>query len=412
MKNSKRNKNMSDFIRFKQISKSFESAAGRFDALKSIDLTIRQGEYLAVVGKSGSGKSTLLNMLTGIDHPSQGTVSINSTEVHALKYDMQLTLKNPLPIEQALTPFASIDNVGRIETRGGDKGVIQTNTIETTDEATVFALPWDTEMLALEVLQGRWLQATDEPEIVVNQKVLESFDNPVLGEYYTLNIKGKLLKVKLVGIVEEFAMDRIYIDKSVYDKSFGTGQLVKSIMFIAKDNDYDKILTLEEDIEKAIGPSILSVGNIESQTGRMQVLYDHLNVILVMLLSMAFLVLVVGSLGMASAMSINIMERTREIGVLRAIGATPKMIYGLFVTEGMVISIVSIFLGLLLAWPHSIVAAGFFGDLILNYPLKFALSNLGLVITFVVTLAFGWLASRIPAVKAIRVPTREALSYE
>ena len=84
MKNSKRKNNMSDFIQFKQISKSFESAAGRFDALKSIDLTIGQGEYLAVVGKSGSGKSTLLNMLTGIDHPSQGTVTINSTEVHAL----------------------------------------------------------------------------------------------------------------------------------------------------------------------------------------------------------------------------------------------------------------------------------------------------------------------------------------
>ncbi len=84
MKNSKRKNNMSDFIQFKQISKSFESAAGRFDALKRIDLTIGQGAYLAVVGKSGSGKSTLLNMLTGIDHPSQGTVSINSTEIHTL----------------------------------------------------------------------------------------------------------------------------------------------------------------------------------------------------------------------------------------------------------------------------------------------------------------------------------------
>lgn len=84
MKNSRTNNNMPDFIQFKEISKSFESAAGRFDALKSIDLNIGQGEYLAVVGKSGSGKSTFLNMLTGIDHPSQGTVSINSTEVHAL----------------------------------------------------------------------------------------------------------------------------------------------------------------------------------------------------------------------------------------------------------------------------------------------------------------------------------------
>lgn len=79
------NTNISEsFIRFKAVSKWFESAAGRFDALKNIDLTIGQGERVAIVGKSGSGKSTLLNMLTGIDHPSQGTVAINSTEVHTL----------------------------------------------------------------------------------------------------------------------------------------------------------------------------------------------------------------------------------------------------------------------------------------------------------------------------------------
>ncbi|MFH1908222.1 MAG: ABC transporter ATP-binding protein [Chloroflexota bacterium] len=81
MKNSN---NSNGFIQFKQVSKWFESAAGRFDALKNIDLSIGQGEHVAIVGKSGSGKSTLLNMLTGIDHPSQGAVTINATEVHTL----------------------------------------------------------------------------------------------------------------------------------------------------------------------------------------------------------------------------------------------------------------------------------------------------------------------------------------
>lgn len=75
---------MSNFIQFNQVSRWFESASGRFDALKNIDLHIEQGEHVAIVGKSGSGKSTLLNMLTGIDHPSQGMVKINSTDVHTL----------------------------------------------------------------------------------------------------------------------------------------------------------------------------------------------------------------------------------------------------------------------------------------------------------------------------------------
>ena len=75
---------MPDFIQLKQVSKWFESAAGRFEALKNVDLSIGQGEYVAIVGKSGSGKSTLLNMLTGIDHPSQGTVTINASAIHTL----------------------------------------------------------------------------------------------------------------------------------------------------------------------------------------------------------------------------------------------------------------------------------------------------------------------------------------
>jgi len=75
---------MSSYIELSRVSKWFETAAGRYEALRNIDLAIGQGEHVAVVGKSGSGKSTLLNMVTGIDHPSRGTVTINGTAVHAL----------------------------------------------------------------------------------------------------------------------------------------------------------------------------------------------------------------------------------------------------------------------------------------------------------------------------------------
>jgi len=75
---------MTNLIELKNVTKSFESAAGRYEALKNINLSIGKGEFLAVVGRSGSGKSTLLNMLTGIDHPTSGSVIINDTEIHNL----------------------------------------------------------------------------------------------------------------------------------------------------------------------------------------------------------------------------------------------------------------------------------------------------------------------------------------
>ena len=71
-------------IDLRQVVKSFDTSAGKFTALKSINLIVNKGEFIAVIGKSGSGKSTLLNMITGIDRPSSGEVWMGGTPVHKL----------------------------------------------------------------------------------------------------------------------------------------------------------------------------------------------------------------------------------------------------------------------------------------------------------------------------------------
>src|SRR5688572_1806657 len=69
-------------IELRGLVKRFTNAAGEFTVLKGIDLTIHRGEFVSIVGKSGSGKSTLLNMITGIDHPTQGHVVVNGTDIY------------------------------------------------------------------------------------------------------------------------------------------------------------------------------------------------------------------------------------------------------------------------------------------------------------------------------------------
>ena len=64
------------------IVKTFKNAAGEVTVLKGIDLTIYRGEFVSLVGKSGSGKSTLLNMITGIDHPTQGRMVIGGMDIY------------------------------------------------------------------------------------------------------------------------------------------------------------------------------------------------------------------------------------------------------------------------------------------------------------------------------------------
>lgn len=64
-------------IQIINLNKNYKTAAGAIDALKDVNLTIRQGELAAVVGKSGSGKSTLMNLIAGIDKPTSGEIFFN-----------------------------------------------------------------------------------------------------------------------------------------------------------------------------------------------------------------------------------------------------------------------------------------------------------------------------------------------
>ena len=71
-------------IELRKVSKAYDVAAGKFLALKEVDMQADAGEFVAVVGKSGSGKSTLINMITGIDTPTSGEVFVAGTPVHAM----------------------------------------------------------------------------------------------------------------------------------------------------------------------------------------------------------------------------------------------------------------------------------------------------------------------------------------
>lgn len=332
-----------------------------------------------------------------------------------LRYDVQLALSYPIPEEQAIEPFKDIPNVKGIYTWNGGVGAIQTSILSTSKGAGITALPFNTELIKPKIIQGRWITNSIETEVVMNQQAWQLYELPEVGTSLKISIGDSSISVKLVGVAEQFELGKIFIDADRYNAMFNPELLVNTLTFVAENSEYDRVIELKKDIERLIAPSGLNVLFVQADVERVKVVYDHLNIILSTILILSFLVLLVSAVGMSSATGINISERTREIGVMRAIGATPKRIYSLFALEGMIISITSIISGLVLAIPLSQMASVFFGRLMLGEQavLEYAFSQSGFWITLATTIIFGWVASRLPAVSAVsKVSTKDALDYE
>jgi putative ABC transport system permease protein len=122
------------------------------------------------------------------------------------------------------------------------------------------------------------------------------------------------------------------------------------------------------------------------------------------------LLALIGGLGLASMASVSVLERTREIGVMKAIGALPRTIIGMVVGEGAVVAGLSWLIALVLALPL-IAGIGSFGAVMFGTPLPFRVSTDGAALWLALILTIGVAASALPAWRAGRLVVREALAY-
>jgi putative ABC transport system permease protein len=143
-----------------------------------------------------------------------------------------------------------------------------------------------------------------------------------------------------------------------------------------------------------------------------QVMEDHMLMVAGFLGIMSQLMIVVGGLGLASTMSLAVLERTREIGIMRALGARHRTIFALIQVEGLVVAVASWLLALPLSVPMSIVLGRAFGRIMFPVPVV-AVPGIGpVMIWLAVAVGVSIAACAWPAIRATRLTTRAALAYE
>jgi putative ABC transport system permease protein len=267
------------------------------------------------------------------------------------------------------------------------------------------------------LITGRWLLPKDGRAIVLHVDVAND-NNIRVGDTITLDL-GPLGDDdwQVVGLYKPVFSDvaEIYSIYTNLDAIFEATH---------KQNQAGQILvrtqTHEPEAVDAIVASLKST--LESQgidlsaSKTINEIYQEANsqfqIVLSMLLLLAVIMALVGGIGLMGALSIAVVERTREIGVLRAVGARSRTILGMLVMEG-------VFQGVLswaVAVPLSLLAAPWLSDMVgqvmLGGKLVFRFDPAALVIWLGLVIIISTLASILPARSAIRVSVQESLAYQ
>jgi putative ABC transport system permease protein len=251
----------------------------------------------------------------------------------------------------------------------------------------------------------------DTDAIVVNNALAGRFAEMRVGKTVTLSIEGVEKNWRVVGLAREaFSPSVGYVPLgSVQQQS---PHMVNSLRLSLDRADEDSVAAVKTNLDRNLERQGMRARSSTSKADTRFSYDEHMVMIYVFLIVMSAIIGCVGGLGLMTTMSLNVLERRREMGVLRAIGATPRIVWLMVIAEGLVIGVLSWAIAAVLAWPVSKFVGDSLIGMMFRSGLDFTFEPLGLVIWLVVSIALSAVASFVPAWRASRATVREALAYE
>jgi putative ABC transport system permease protein len=318
------------------------------------------------------------------------------------KFDLSIYLEKPYEFEKIKRAIANTPGITRAE------GWFVTEA-SLVSRFTVVALPAETQLLNLEIIEGRNLAPGDTDAIVVNNVLAGREAKMRVGETVALRMEGGESRWRVVGVAREaFSPAVAYIPLS----SIQHPEMVNSLRVALANTDPDAISLVKSDLDRNLEREEVRAHGSSIKAENRFGFDQHMLMIYVFLIVMSAIIGGVGGLGLMTTMSLNVFERRREMGVMRALGATPRIVWLMVVAEGVVIGVLSWAIAGLLAWPVSKAIGNLLVRALFRGGLDFTFEPLGLLIWMVVSISLSALASFLPAWKASRVTVREALAYE
>lgn len=327
------------------------------------------------------------------------------------RYDIDVKLFEPISISKMDTLLRTIPTIKNYEAWSSTKTYVKYADKTESMRYELSGMPQSPQFYTPSIQEGKALSMKPvENELVATRSL--QFLEPQLkvGEAVTLIINNQATSWRLIGITYEAdAEPTFYTHKTSFDKIANTPNQAAHFRLNTLEKRTDIALL---NIEKGLTKLNASVRLTKEAHVLEQNFKDHFTIIVNMLLVIAFFLASVGLMGLSSTLSMNVLERMKEFGIMQAIGATGNQISRIILIEGLIISVLSWLLACFLALPISFGMDAAIGNIGLLKPLNFIISWSAILGWLVAVIVFSLIIGIFPAVQARRLSIREILGHE
>ncbi|HEX3578403.1 MAG TPA: FtsX-like permease family protein [Thermoanaerobaculia bacterium] len=357
----------------------------------------RRGRLLLTVGTLAAGGAAFIAAL----NVSAAWTRTLDADARARRFDVQAGFSRAYPIADVARALAAVPDVAHAEYWA------ETSAMMGDDRVSLVGPDTNSKLLDLPLLEGRWLKPDDDGVCVVNQSIGARRE-------LVLRINDRTVRWRIAGVAKELVPGRtVYAPRrSILAASGQSGALTRSVRVVTRGHDIPAQVAASKAIERALDRAGISVGGIQALSDSRKSFADHLVIIKSALIFAALLVVLVGGLGLTTTLSLNVLERTREIGILSAIGATPRTIARGVVIEGIVMASLSWCVAVIVAIPITFALDAATGNMFVRSPLDFFMSPAAIAGWLLLAVILAAVSSYHPARRAARLAIKEALAYE
>ena len=361
-------------------------------------LTVAGAVFIAVFNV----RSSMNNVMDQLMQHFLGDVTINFAQpYHTTRVERDLML---------------VPGVAGVEGWGGAAGKILDQNGDLVADLSIVTPPQDTELLAPDFVAGHWLLPGEKKALVISDTIYNFYPDLKPGDTLNIEITGNREEAwEVVGIfrfVDMLGDPMAYANFDYVAGKLNTPRQAASFRIITDSSGAYPLRSIIAGIDRQLADRGYAVQGIQAGATMRENATMAVNTLVIFLLFMAILTAFVGSIGLTGTMSINVLERTREIGVMRTIGAVDFVVMQAVVVEALVIGMITWVLAIVLSFPISKALLNIIGQTMAGSSFTLHATPLGLIIWLVVIIVLSIVASIMPARNAARLTINEVLAYE